>query len=144
MKYIENFDLNKIPKDIRNIGLSLYWGEGTKNHRTTRGGKKVEFANSDEDIILLFLKFLRLLKIDEKRLRGKVKAHKNQDIKRIQKYWSKITGIPIQQFHKPIIRHYNSDEKNSHGTFTVVYSSTKLWNTIMNGINKYLKASEGS
>jgi hypothetical protein len=132
----ENFNLNKIPKNIRNIGLLLYWCEGTRNHRKTKGGKKIELANSDEKLILLFLKFLRSLKIDEKRLRGKVKVHKNHDVKKIENHWSKITGIPVKQFHKPIIRNYSSDGKGSAETFTIIYSSTALWNAVMEGIRK--------
>ena len=136
---MENFDLNQIPEKLRMLGLSLYWCEGTKNHSKTAGGKKVELVNSDKYLIIAFLKFLRCLNIDENRLRGKVKIHKNQNIVQIEQYWSHISKIPLKQFHKPIIRNYDNNNKNSVGTFTVIYSSTKLWKCIMEGIRIHFK-----
>ena len=51
------------------IGAMLYWGEGYKGD-DKNPAKLVDFANSDPDMIKIFLKFLRtVFKIDEKKIK---------------------------------------------------------------------------
>lgn len=103
-KFLQEIDNNNkdIPsllnnKKISKIGLAmLYLGEGSK---TMRGS--VMFGNSDPLIIKLFMKFLRhCYAIDEKKLRGTLQCRADQNIKKLEIFWSKITRIPLSQFYK--------------------------------------------
>ena len=68
------------------------------------GGKKTKgalmFGNSDPAIIKIFLKLLRLVyKIDESKFRCTLQCRADQNIKILEKFWSKTTGIPKNKFY---------------------------------------------
>src|ERR1700733_6822949 len=70
-------------KELAIIGAMLYWGEGYKGNERLPANT-VDFANSDNKMILLFLKFLRsVFALDEKRLRIYLYCYSNQDILKI-------------------------------------------------------------
>ena len=122
---------------LKAIGVMLYWGEGYKF-----GNKAmVDFANSDKDMIALFLKFLRkVCGVDEKRLRVYCYFYANQNIINNINYWSRITKINKKQFTKPYIRHdfkENKSNKMPHGLIHIRYSDKKLLNLIKNWIKEY-------
>jgi hypothetical protein len=78
------------------LGLALYAGEGSK----TRGD--VGFANSDPQLILIFITWLRrFFDVDESRLRVKLYLHEGLDLEAAIEFWSTLTGIPPRQFGKP-------------------------------------------
>ena len=83
-------------RDIALIALSLlYLGEGSK---TKRGS--LTFGNSDPFIIDMFLDLLRrCYEIDNSKFRCTVQCRADQDIKKLEKFWSKITKIPPSQFY---------------------------------------------
>jgi len=57
-------DLDVIEEQLKVAGIMLYWAEGA------RKGSTVDFANSDPDMIRIFVKFLRnICGIKEERLR---------------------------------------------------------------------------
>lgn len=95
-----NKHLSKIlkNKDVCKVALSmLYLGEGTKG--LTRGSLRV--GNSDPFVIDLFLNLMRkCYKIDEKKFRCTVLCRADQNIKKLETYWSDITKIPLSQFYK--------------------------------------------
>jgi hypothetical protein len=101
----------------------------------------VDFANSDKDMIILFLKFLRnICGVDEKRLRVYSYFYANQNVNKNTNYWSKITKISKKQFTKPYIRKdydENKTDKMPNGLIHIRYSDKKLLNLIKNWINKY-------
>jgi len=74
----------------------LYLGEGSKNNRGS-----LMFGNSDPLIVRLFLNLLRYCyNIDEKKFRCTLQCRYDQNIPKLEKFWSKITGIPPSQFYK--------------------------------------------
>lgn len=78
------------------LGLALYAGEGTK------GGNKVCFANTDPRMIWVFATWLRrFFEVDESRLRVKLYLHEGLDLEAAFRFWSELTGIPLDQFTKP-------------------------------------------
>ena len=83
------------------IGAALYWSEGFK--RDSRLG----FANSDPEMIKLFLRWLfEVGKVPREDVRLRVGlnvAYKN-DAGRVDGVWSKLTGIPLEQFQKPFFQ----------------------------------------
>ena len=84
-------------KHTRKITLAvLYLAEGSK---TARGS--LMFGNSDPLIIELFINLLReCYKVDESKFRCTLQGRADQDIDTLEKFWSKTTGIPLDQFYK--------------------------------------------
>lgn len=76
----------------------MYWCEGTKIRRSEILG----FTNSDPLVIASFLKLLRTgFKIDERKLRMSLHVHDYHDVDTQLRFWSKVTTIPLSQFHRP-------------------------------------------
>ncbi len=84
LSFQKNSHLSNRQKMLYFVGHMLYWAEGTKaNDRT------VDLANSDEKMILIFLKMLReIYRIDEKRLRILIYCYANQSTQGLIRYWS--------------------------------------------------------
>lgn len=82
--------------DVAKIALAmLYACEGGKS------GGSIKFGNSDPVIIGLFLTLLRqCYRVNEKKFRCTLQSRANQDIKRLNQFWSKVTNIPLNQFYK--------------------------------------------
>lgn len=75
----------------------LFWCEGDKDVRSG-----IKFINSDPAMIQKFLELLRSsFEIDEAKLRALVHLHAYHDSTKQLQYWSRLTGIPLAQFHKP-------------------------------------------
>lgn len=85
-------------KDVAKIALSiLYLGEGTKNIK--RGS--LCFGNSDPFVIDLFLCLMRkCYNINESKFRCTVQCRADQNTRRLENFWGKITKIPLSQFYK--------------------------------------------
>ena len=107
---IKNLPHKLKDKEVAKIALAmLYLGEGTKN---TKGS--LVFANSDAEIIQLFLKLLRYsYHIKEERLHCVVQCRADQDTDYLNRYWSQVTQIPLSRFYKPRIdpRTFNKPTK---------------------------------
>lgn len=77
-------------------GAALYAGEGAK----TDG--MVAFANSDPMMIRFFLRWLRrFFTVEESRLRLYLYLHVGLDLDAANRFWARVTGIPLEQFGKP-------------------------------------------
>lgn len=105
----------------------LYLCEGAKYPSS----RQMIFGSTDPRMITTFLLLLRNnFPIDEKKLRCRIMHRYDQDGARLNKYWSRITRIPLAQFY----RHYK--DKRSKGSPTrkpfykgicaVQYNSTGL------------------
>ena len=128
-------------KLLKVAGLMLYWGEGGK-----KNSSGIDFANSDPEMIKIFLLFLRrIYQIDESRLRVYLYTYQSLPTQFLINYWSKLTNIPANQFTKPYIR-ANSAEKHdkmSHGLIHIRYSDKRLFELIMDEIKKYKLSWDG-
>ncbi len=109
-----------LDSDLATIGLMLWWAEGTK------GGKSVQFVNSSPDIIRLYVLFLRRLGVDWNRVKAKVKVMNSCQVQSCQEYWSSLTGIPLKNFTKPIVRGKEIFDMGHKGCLTITYSSVNL------------------
>lgn len=117
-------------------GVMLYWGEGYKSDK----GKGIDFANSDPCMIKVFLNFLRrIYQIDETRLRIYIYSYADQDTKKLIRFWSSITKIPLSQFSKPYVRQdFRKDgRKMKNGLIHVRYSDKKLLLELKRSIEEY-------
>jgi hypothetical protein len=110
-------------------GVALYAGEGAKGDGT------VHFANTDPAMIRFFCAWLRrFFDVDASRLRVRVYLHQGLDLESAEAFWSKLTGVPQQQFrqaHRAVpdasIRH----NKHEHGCAYVYYSCSRTHRQIM-------------
>jgi len=125
-------------KGLKIAGLMVYLGEGVKTSDDT-----VDLANSDPQMIKLFLKMLReVYGVKEERLRVLLYCYANQNVKKLINYWVKITGIPQKQFTKPYVRQDFLEKKKNkmpYGLVHIRYSDKKLVTRIKNDIEKLLK-----
>jgi len=114
-------------KELKLIGIGLYWAEGSKLHRGT-----VQFSNSDPRLIQFMMKFFRrICKVPKKRFRGHISIHPHLDAKRAEKYWHKVSGIPLNQFYKTSKQQSRASKKTKdnlpYGTFSIQISITELF-----------------
>src|SRR4030042_301237 len=76
------------------IGAALYWAEGY-NRQDKVPSPYISFGNSNPDMVVLFLRFLReVLRIPEEKLRPTVQIHHNIKPESAIKFWARITDIP--------------------------------------------------
>lgn len=131
---LKNKDLKKFleKKEIAKIVLAtLYLGEGTKNKRSA-----VVFGNSDPEIVKLFLQLLRrVFKIDEKKFRCTLQGREDQNIKKLEAFWSSVTEIPLSQFYTaridPRSKGKASKKPDYKGVCRVDYLSANVFHEIM-------------
>lgn len=116
--------------DLLVAGTALYWAEGYNASRNS-----IIFANTDPRMIeLMMLFFRKICKVPESKFRGKLFIHPNLDARRAERYWSKISGIGLRQFNKPLIAVSRASLQKRDtlpmGTFSVligdVYTCSKI------------------
>jgi len=111
-------------------GLMLYWAEGDKSEKT----EFVKITNSDPAMIKLMMRWFReICKIEEKKFRIALHIHELFCKKDIEKYWSKITSIPLNQFHKTQIKPTSLKHRKNklyNGTCVIRIGSRDLFRKI--------------
>lgn len=122
---------------LRIAGTMLYWAEGYKVASATL----VDFANSDPEMIVVFLRFLRdICGINESKLRVYLYCYSNQNPSLLIDYWSKLTKISKTQFTKPYVREdydLRKVNKMKKGLIHIRYHDKKLLLLIMDWVDRY-------
>jgi len=131
-------------EQLKIIGIILYLGEGGK---TERGSARL--SNSDPLVIKMMMRFFReVCGVQESRFRGNVHTFTHADVKKTEKYWSKISGIPVSQFQKTYTKPSSASLQKRYtlpyGTFSINVSDTKLFLTIMGWIEKIKELTVGN
>lgn len=113
--------------ELRLVGIMLYWAEGGKTQRSL-----VRFSNSDPEMIKIMMAFFRrICKIPERKFRGHIHIHPHLDYRKSEKYWSNISGVPLNQFYKTYRKmNVASTHKRDNlpmGTFDIYVCSTELF-----------------
>ncbi len=106
----------------------LYWAEGSK-----RNFKTVDFANSDPEMIRVFVRCLReIYQVSESRLRVFLYCYANQPMDHLLKFWSDVTSIPLTQFTKPYVRQDSALKHHAmvYGLIHIRYSDQRLFRVI--------------
>lgn len=129
----------RLPKEIPSkyiklyiTSIALYWGKGSKT------GNTVAIANSDPELILVFLTFLRkICKVDEKRLHILIHYHLDQNEGDLVTFWSTFTKIERSQFyvgtiHKKVQK--SSTKRLKFGTISLRYADSLLLRDILERI----------
>lgn len=92
-------EINKITeKKLEKAALAmLYIGKGTK-WKNNRG---LKLGNSNSNIIRIYLRLLKkIYGIEPSDLKCQVLYRADQNLDKLQRYWSKVTGIPLKNFYK--------------------------------------------
>lgn len=127
-------------RDLFIAGLALYWGEGYKSSNGELG-----FTNSDPAMILFFIKWLQAIygvPRDTLVLRVSVNNLHAYRVREIERYWSKVTSLPLSQFTmtsliKTISKKRYTNESEHFGTLRVkVRSGTDLRRRILGSVAK--------
>ena len=117
-------EIGKLSKrDIFIGGIAMYWSEGYRYS----GGEQVGFTNSDYRMILFILKWLKeICKISNDRLTLQVKINKihKDRVKKIENYWSKLTGIPLSQFNKTVL--IKTEPKKIYPNYDNYYGTLRI------------------
>lgn len=122
LNYLNDYNVAKIILSI------IYLCEGTKNFNSVC----ITLGNSDPLIIKLFLQLLRFCyKIDESKFRCTLQCRADQKIKELEKFWSKTTKIPLDQFYKARIDNRTIGKKtikpNYKGVCRLEYFSAEIF-----------------
>jgi len=111
-------------------GLMLYWAEGDKSDEV----ENVKFSNSDPAMIKFMMRWFRkICKIPEEKFRIALQIHKLHCRKDIENYWSKITNIPLYQFHKTLIKPTSLKQRKNrlyNGTCAIRINNVDLFRKI--------------
>ncbi len=86
------------------IGAAIYWAEGTKS-KPWRRSHVVQFVNSDEGRVRLFLAWLALFGVSGRRLRCSVMIHESADVPAAEAYWRGVVG-PEADFNKTTLKRH--------------------------------------
>ncbi len=119
-------NLSGYERKLKHVACALYWGEGAKSLKHCA----IDLANSDPKLVVIFLKFLRLVcGIQEKKLRILLYCYSDQNPSELVTYWSYLLNIPGDQFSKPYVRHDFNPEgrKMLKGLVHVRYNDKKLF-----------------
>ncbi len=88
------------------LGVGLYWAEGTKDKPHARR-ERVAFINSDPDMILLFIAWLRLLGVEAHRLKFRLMVHESADVPAVERYWADLVETDLALFGKTTLKKHN-------------------------------------
>lgn len=136
-KNIFNETKNDVTKIIHNplwfAGILLYWAEGSKQ-KDTNVAQRVSFANSDEKMIRLFVKWLNdVLKIKKDDLTFELYIHEKSDFENAKEWWAHSLSCEKEKIRIYFKRHQSKNtkrkntEENYHGLMRVtVKTSTRL------------------
>lgn len=120
--------MKKINRESAFLMLSmLYWAEGAKYPTTSQ----ISFSNSDPGMIRVFILLLRkCFSIDKTKLRGGVQCRADQDVDKLEEFWSQVSGIPRTSFQKTRIdpRTIGKPTKKEgyKGVFVLMYFDTDV------------------
>ncbi|MFD7320798.1 hypothetical protein ACFV9D_06855 [Streptomyces sp. NPDC059875] len=100
------------------MGVALYWAEGTKS-KPHRRQERITFVNSDPNMIKLFLDWLRLLGVEDERLRFYVHIHETADVATAERFWAELVGMGPASFNKTSLKKHSpkTNRKNTDAEY---------------------------
>ena len=133
-KYLEALRIKNIPLlkiidvSVMKMLLSiLYLAEGAKN----KSSAGLVLGSSDPNIIRFYLYLLyKCFDIDKLKFRLRIQCRSDQNIKKLEKYWSKTTKIKLEQFYPTYVDKRTIGKKTKHlkykGVCVVHYFKTAI------------------
>lgn len=122
---------------LHRIACILYWAEGAKARNS------VIFVNSDPNMMLLFMRFLReCLNVPDEKFRLRLHCHTpdTKEHDRMKKYWLGLFNLQIDCFNQVIFTP-GSKVRNNHfanGLCTICVYSTEVTMHIYGAIQEYI------
>lgn len=114
----------KMSKELAKLCCALlFWCEGSKSKISVR------FTSSDPSLIGLFLSLFRTgYSLEERKFRALVHVHEYHDEPAQKLFWSRITGIPLLQFHRSYKKPNTGKRKHDNypGCLSVTYYDANL------------------
>ncbi len=96
--------------ELKLLGAMAYWTEGSKTNDSL-----VKFTNSDPRFIKFALKWLReICRVHEDKFRMHIRVHDDLNKAEIEKYWSNLTGISLDRFHRTTFKKSDSSGRRSN------------------------------
>lgn len=130
------------------VGLVLWWAEGSKSRRDTRWKNAVsypvEITNTDPRIIKLFIDFIvNELEVDINKFKLQLQVHEGDNVEELKMFWSKASGIKIDNFQKVIIRPVGNKPSKTKGTCKVRFSDKIVYNILQQKLDNLLNEFSG-
>lgn len=94
-------------------GVVAYWAEGAKA-KPWNTSQRVDFVNSDVDMIRLFMAWLCLLDIGADSCSFRVAIHESADVGAAITHWSGVVGVPAERFAPPSIKRHSPKTKRKN------------------------------
>jgi hypothetical protein len=94
-------------RDLLLLGAVAYWCEGAKEKPWRPTSLNLQFINSDEALILLFLRFVEALGIDRTTLRYRLSIHESADVEAATRSWAEVVGVPAERFQRATLKRHN-------------------------------------
>lgn len=130
-------------RELQLVGIALYWAEGYKAHACST----VEFVNTDPAMINLAMRWFReICGVDDSQFRIRIQAHNPNNIEKAEEYWSRKTGVPIEQFTKAYTKISSGSKRKSgnlapYGICSIRVSDVKLFSRIRGWLQGFMALS---
>src|SRR3989344_3684211 len=126
----------------RLMGAALYWAEGSKNGLC-------QVTNSDPRLICFMVKWIeKMFSMPPKNLKARLNIYPQQNEKQIKKFWSELTGIPLERFGKSYVKPLSKGYKKNnlyYGTMKIyVPRGTDSIHRVFGWLNAVLKNLDSS
>lgn len=114
------------------VGTILWWAEGTKSRLDKRWKHTrsfpVELTNTNPIVIKMFADYLReVIGVSNNKLRIQVQIHEGDERSKLEKYWSDISGVPLSQFNKTIVRPKGKKIGKTRGTCKIRFADKEIY-----------------
>lgn len=122
-------------KELFALAIGLYWGEGTK-----KGIHSVAIANSDPNILRVFMNFLeKFCSVNRSELDAQLNIFADCDVQGSIEWWVQQLEIKTEQFYPPTVRQPKSDysNKSERGTVSIRFGNIKLLQQIKDWCKEY-------
>ncbi|MFE7172050.1 hypothetical protein [Streptomyces sp. NPDC057616] len=105
-------------REVFLAGVALHWAEGAKDKSYSRR-ERLQFINSDPDVISLFLRRLEVLGVERERRRFRVSIHESADAKGAEEFWARLVGVERCAFQKAGLKKHNprTSRKNTSADY---------------------------
>lgn len=118
-------------------GITIYWGEGEKY-----GNWRISVINTDAQMLRVMIRFYReILQVKEEKIRAGLFLYQDLEPVDIQKYWSKMLDLPINQFIKTQILKSKirpGKKKSQYGMCNIYVGGVELKIKIMRWIELFI------
>ncbi len=122
---------------LKNVGLMLYWCEGTNYVPRYRNNGTLAFTNTNIDMLKIWIKFLKdICNLNKEKIRARIYVHKNQNGQELKRYWSKILRIPLSNFENISYTNKNSTKPGYKGTVKIKVHNIRLFGIIKKMISE--------